>query len=133
MQRDDTVSFLSRVPPIYLNPLLPIITHEARFSEPFYSHIGGYKLQLEIVRIPGKVSSVFYYTYKCRYNFLDSEFAVPPSATLHITTEIKLHSGNFGTTNNYKAILGKKDNDYFEIRSSDRHTTFHVSQIEIKT
>ena len=135
MQKDDTVSFLSRVPPIDLHPFLPIITHEARFSEPFYSHIGGYKLQLQIVRIPGKVSSVLYYTYKCRYYFLDSEFAVPPSATLHITTEIKLHSGNIRTTNNYKAIFGKKVNDYFEVylKRSDRHITFHVSQIEIKT
>ena len=87
MQRNDIMSFLSRVAPIDLRPLITIhYKHEISLSEPFYSHIGGYKLQFEIQYI-----SKWFYQYKCRYTFLDSEFIkVPPSGILYITTEIKI-------------------------------------------
>ena len=92
MQRDDIMSFLSRVAPIDFPPLIPITKHEISLSEPFYSHIGGYKLQLEIQSI-----SKWFYQYKCRYTFLDSEFKVPPSGILYVTTEIKNHGETIET------------------------------------
>ena len=77
MLRDDTTLFVSNVPPI-------LILGRVKISKPFYSHIGGYKLQLVIrcVSLPPRGR------YECKYMFLDSEFKVPPSATLYITTQI---------------------------------------------
>ena len=128
MQRDDTVSFLSRVAPIDLRPLIPFTKHEISLSEPFYSHIGGYKLQLEIQSI-----SKWFYQYKCRYTFLDSEFKVPPSGILYVTTEIKNH-GETIETKKLKVNFGKKASDYFKISVEEQPIfTFCVSQIAIKT
>ena len=128
-QRDDTMSFLSNVPPIDLYLQLPRKTGEVIVSKPFYSHIGGYKLQLEIQCI----SRGFWGrhgTYKCRYNFLDSEFAVPPSGILYITTRL-INRGETNGTKKLKAIFGNKDSEFYEINFFP--DIFHVSQIEIKT
>ena len=82
MQGDDTKSFLSSVPPIDLYPELPRKIDEVSFSKPFYSNIGGYKLQLEIQCIDISKTGIHdllemdRYKYNCRYNFLDSEFEV---------------------------------------------------------
>ena len=126
MLRDDTTSFLSRVPPLDLCLKLPRNTDEVFFSKPFYNHIGGYKLQLEIQCIS---VSVWKRNYKGRYTFLDSEFTVPPSATLYITTQIKERD-----TRKIKVIFEKKNSDYFQFEKFVLSSyTFHVSQIEIKT
>ena len=128
-------SFLSSVPPIDLHPELPRKIDEVSFSKPFYSHIGGYKLQLEIQCISKHTHDFLgaYFKYKCRYNFLDSEFAVPPSGILHITTKIRSHSDSI-QIKKLKVIFGKKDSDHFEISLNFLwRVIFHVSQIEIKT
>ena len=128
MLRDDTTSFLSSVPPIDLCLELPRNTDEVCFSKPFYNHIGGYKLQLKIQCIS---VSGFRRNYKCRYTFLDSEFTVPPSATLYITTQIKKSDNR-----KIKVIFEKKNSDYFQFERhvfSLRTCTLHVSRIEIET
>ena len=126
-------SFLSSVPPIDLHPHLPRKIHEVSFSKPFYSHIGGYKLQLEIQCTTQEVLLKAHYTYKYRYTFLDSEFKVPLSATLHITTQVKDLLGTCDTRN-IKVIFGKKNSDYFEFNTCFPWVChIHVSQIEIKT
>ena len=127
-------SFLSSAPPIDLHPELPQKIHEVSFSKPFYSHIGGYKLQLEIQCITHIIIdslSQLNYKYKCRYTFLESEFEVPQSGILYITTR---HIDNT-ETKTLKADFGKKKSDYFyfDLGISYMHATFHVSQIEIKT
>ena len=132
---EEVQMLLSNVPPIDLLPELPRKIDEVSFSKPFYSHIGGYKLQLEIQCISKSVHDFIgvHFKYKCRYNFLDSEFAVPPSGILYITTKIRGHIDIFDIKK-LKVIFGKKDSDHFEISlGSQWRVIFHVSQIEIKT
>ena len=126
--QDDITSFLSSVPPIDLHLELPLIVGRVCLSKPFYSHIGGCKLQLEIQCIS---YSGFRRTYKCRYTFLDSEFTVPRSATLYITTQMKKRGQV--TIERSKAIFEKKNSDYFQFGTNKTSWTFHVSQIEVET
>ena len=139
MQGDDTKSFLSGVPPIDLHPELPRKIDEVSFSKPFYSNIGGYKLQLEIQCIDISKTGIHdllevdRYKYNCRYNFLDSEFEVPLAGTLYITTQAK-QRGNIIFETKHIASFVKNYSCYFEINiHTICHTIFHVSQIEIRT
>ena len=68
-----------------MHPELPRSVDQVSFSKPFYSHVGGYKLQLEIQRITHIIiDSNQKCRYKYRYRYVDSEFKVSPS-TLYIT------------------------------------------------
>jgi hypothetical protein len=129
-QRDDTQSFLSRVPPVNISlKVWQLKQGEPWLSKPFYSHIGGYKLQLELHLIAISITSCKY-TY--RYNLLDSEFTVPLSATLHITTQIK--SKYMSTvTRKDRVVCGNKGTLIENASVTFGSITFHISQIEIET
>jgi hypothetical protein len=131
-QQDDTQSFLSRVPPVDISFNVQSLKQgEPWLPKPFYSHIGGYKLQLEVHLIG---CTFFSYKYKYRYNLLDSEFTVPPSATLHITTQIKAKYANTVTRKD-RVVCGNKGTFIENTTPSPnfRSITFHISQIEIET
>ena len=127
------VQILAKIPPINLCPELPRKVDEVFFSKPFYSHFGGYKLQLEIqLKTLRRNFLRTLYSYNCRYKFLDSEFEVPESATLHIITQLR--ESEKCDTKEIKVIFGKKDSGYFEFEIRFPQTAnIHVSQIEIKT
>jgi hypothetical protein len=121
---------LSRVPPVDISlPIQSLRQGEPWLSKPFYSHIGGYKLQLELHRI---VNIVITCKYKYRYNLLDSEFTVPPSATLHITTQIKSEYVSTVTRKD-RVVCGNKGTLIENASVTFGSITFHISQIEIET
>jgi hypothetical protein len=128
VQRQRT--FLSHVPPLDLFWNMETFKKgDFCLSEPFYSHIGGYKLQLELhcVGLVGCKSK-----YKYRYSLLDSESAFPPSETLHITAHIIQQSGNVLDTRRDVVSFRKKNTEFSFFQVPVFHCNkFHLSQIEI--
>ena len=144
-QSNDTISFLSHVPPLYLRPLIGVVPLSGVwFSKPFYSHIGGYKLQLEIrytAREPREwgLDMRWQYKYKCKYNLLDSEFTVHPSGTIFITTQIiQDGKGTIHTLQHRVTCGGAKENlTSFEIeppyiKGKYHNFSVHIPHIKIK-
>jgi hypothetical protein len=134
-EKIQNLEILFHVPPVDIYPPIQSLEQgEPWLSEPFYSHIGGYKLQLEVHLI--RRTDYRHCTYKYRYNLLDSEFTVPPFATLHITTKIKLKHRN--TVTRKDRVVCGKTGTFIEQTSQSvllrpGSITFHISQIEIET
>ena len=89
---------ISHLPPFHIcypwrnyaqwRSLICVITNGSEwFSEPFYSHYGGYKLRLKIWCAPtmltGSVKSIC-----LKYEFIGSEFPVESRYTLFVTTTV---------------------------------------------
>ena len=73
----ETLAHIFHVPPLHL-------VMEGQKSEPFYSHAGGYKLQLEMAL----VTAGFGLNLKLKFTLLESEFAVRLPCKLQITAEL---------------------------------------------
>jgi hypothetical protein len=107
---------------------------EPWLSEPFYSHIGGYKLQLELhfIKTERDRSRLEYkHTYKYKYTLLDN--VVPLPANLRITAQIK-EGGVIRDTRRDTVRRGGRDTELtlLEINSTGFFVCeFHLLQIEI--
>ena len=124
----------SHVPPIDLEfPYPPTSQGQLGVSNPFYSSIGGHKLQLEVRYNVARPS------LSLRYNLLKSEFAVNDrSAVLHVTILPLLkepgshkleHKVVYGRVNEF--VYGPEKHPFLFDVHSDKHVIkkFHVSQI----
>ena len=117
-QRDDP-AFAACVPPIVLCSELPAMEPGMVWrSEPFYSGIAGYKLQFEVklvskdITVP--ISFTRKYTYELKCIVLDSEFVIPPSGSLQITSQFKL--GTRICTDKHKIPQGRKESHPVSVR-----------------
>ena len=131
LSRHEKKMTFSHVPPIDLE--FPHPPTPQGVSNPFYSSIGGHKLQLE-VRYNAAQPSL-----SLRYNLLKSEFAVNDrSAVLHVTilpllkepSSHKLeHKVVYGRVNEF--VYGPEKHPFLFDVHSDKHVIkkFHVSQI----
>ena len=103
MEKNLMNSFYSRLPPFHIQYpwkkharwsglVCHLVDFNEWFSEPFYSHIGGYKLRLKVWC---SVQNKTWIKYICMsYEFIGSAFQVDPSFTIFITTSINdLESG----------------------------------------
>ena len=68
----------------------------------------GYNLQFEIERTPSSFSWEYIYESKCIV--LDSEFVIPPSGSLHITSKYRFSNTVLGIVI-HKIAQGRKEND----------------------
>ena len=85
VERSTTKLFLSRVAPIDLvhSSVTELLFNETWNSSPFYSHIGGYKLQLYMSLL---------YSYHFGLTLLESEFPVSLPCKLQVTLLIVDHT-----------------------------------------
>ena len=124
------------VPPIDLfSNFAELQLGETWLSRPFYSRIGGYKLQLQ-VRLVTKVlashPATQHYRVICKYNVLDSESALPRSRILYITTQIK-KMDTIVSSKIQEVNCQRKNCDYVLFQCSTNSlghkNVLHVSQI----
>ena len=110
-QRDDQ-AFAACVPPIVLcSDLKAIEPGMVWRSKAFYSSIAGYKLQFEIQLVSKDATSFTRkYTYEFKCVVLDSEFVIPSSGSLQITSQFTFGGTNLGTEK-HKIPQGRKESD----------------------
>ena len=117
-QRDDQ-GFAACVPPMVLCPdLRAIEPGEAWRSKAFYSGIAGYKLQFEVQLVSRDTTGfIRKYMYESKCIVLDSEFVIPSSGSLQITSRFKF-GGMILCTDKHKIPRGRKESDPVSTRFS---------------
>ena len=105
----------SRLPPLYLTCKVKLL--EVNHSEPFYSHAGGYKLQLE---------TVFYMSLQnallmIKFTLLESEFAVQLPCKLQVIAKLinQVESINYITIK--YTVDSNQDSEFVDVKRGNPH------------